>query len=170
MTHIRLAQRGGFTLIETMLGMVVLLTLASAILPSFTQDLVLGRMSWERRLAMKTIESEIDWACEFVRWTAAPDPTDDFADGIQDFDQLGNSAAGTLQTQIPSELTGITANTQRTVDCPNPANIGGPPLLPCDATRNLKRVSVQIEWDSRGRNVSENGADYLISRTGGCES
>jgi len=159
---------GGFTLIETMLGMVILLALASAILPSFTQDLVLGTVSWERRLAMKAIESEIDWACEFVRYAPSPDPTDDGVLGTPDFDELVSSTAGTLQTTIPPELTDIQPSTQRVVDCPDPTDLNGPPISCTGAT--LKRVRVTIAWQSRGRGIDESSADYLISNTGGCES
>lgn len=54
----------GFTFIEAMLGMMVILTAASFIAPAFARDLVLGRVMWEHRLAVKFIESRLDQDCQ----------------------------------------------------------------------------------------------------------
>lgn len=59
----RQTQRG-FTFIEAMMGMMVLLTAVSFIAPAFARDLVLGRVMWERRLAVKFIESKLDQDCQ----------------------------------------------------------------------------------------------------------
>ena len=93
----------GFTLIEAMLGMMVLLTAASFIAPAFVRDLILGRVMWERRLAVKTIEAELESACNFVQMP--PGATDDLTaynpvtGAGKDFDELVSS--GTLATLIP---------------------------------------------------------------------
>jgi len=62
----------GFTLIEVMLGMMVILTAASFIAPAFARDLILGRVMWERRLAVKFIETRLDQDCQSGFASVAP--------------------------------------------------------------------------------------------------
>ena len=167
--------RSGFTLIEAMLGMMVLLTAASFIAPAFVRDLVLGRVMWERRLAVKTIEAELDWACNFVQMPppagvvdfdppGGPAPDDGTGDGISDFTQL---STGALTTLIPSELPIVAAKTSRVVACVDPVTLLDVPL--CTGTSaDLKRVRVTVTWLSRGHEIDEASGDYFLSRSGIC--
>ena len=145
----------GFTLIEAMLGMMFLLTAVSFIAPVFTQDLILGRFLWERRLATKVIESELDWACNQVRTVnfAALAPT-----------LPGPPAA--LNTPITTELSA--GNGTREVACVNGdlslANTNGS----CTGADHLKRVRVTVTWTSRRGQRSDQSTDYLISHSGVC--
>jgi len=175
--------RRGFTLIEAMLGMMVLLTAAAVVAPAFVRDLILGRIMWERRLAVKTIESELDWACTLVsppNPNVAADPDfDENGNGVHqfDFDELMGSAP-LLASPFPPELDGATGSRvvtcldgNRTPTIPGMNLDGSCPDSAADPDtnpENLKRVVVTVTWTSRGRQMSETSADYLISRIGVC--
>lgn len=109
----------GFTLIEAMLGMMILLTAASFIAPAFTRDLILGQVMWERRLAMKVIESQLDQACNTAQTSL-------------DFTNLGNAAPTAIAN--PPELAAANATWKRDVTAINP---------------DLKQVIVTVKWNSR---------------------
>ena len=156
----------GFTLIEAMLGMMVLLTAASFIAPAFVRDLVLGRTMWERRLAVKTIEAELDWACNFIQMPPPVGVADFNSDGVSDFTQL---SSGTLATAIPPELlpTLVAAKTSRVVECMDPVTLAV--VAGCTgASANLKRVRVTVTWTTRGHEIDETNGNYFLSRSGIC--
>ena len=129
----------GFTLIEAMLGMMVLLTAASFIAPAFTRDLILGQVMWERRLAVRVIETQLDQACNTVQTNA-------------DFNNLDNVAPTAIAN--PPELAAANATWEQSV-----ALVNGDP--------DLKRVIVTVQWNSR-RAFEESSAPYDISRIGIC--
>ena len=138
----------GFTLIEAMLGMMVLLTAASFIAPVFTKDLILGRVMWEHRLAVKFIETKLDEACNAVKTSA-------------NFNALNNASPTAIAN--PPELFAANATWTQTVACLN-ASLG---VVACPT--DLKQVQVSVDWTSGGHPaVKEQSADYLISRSGVC--
>jgi hypothetical protein len=102
-----------------MLGMMVLLTAVSFIAPAFTRDLILGQVMWERRLATKVIESQLDQACNSVQTSAA-------------FDALGNVPPTAIVN--PPELAAANGTWKRDV-------------TPINA--NLKSVVITVNWNSR---------------------
>lgn len=130
----------GFTLIEAMLGMMVILTVASFIAPAFVRDLILGRVMWERRLAMKVIESQLDQACNSAQTSANFDTLRDFGD------------VGPTAIVNPPELEAATATWERDVTQIN---------------ADLISVVVTVKWNSR-RDFEESIASYYISRVGVC--
>ena len=148
---------GGFSLLETSLS---LLFLAAAVvfLPAFTQQLILSDVLWERRLAVRFIEGELDRACDFV----ANEPTGN------GFDLL-TSVVPPLGVP-PPELSNPIVD--RTVMCLNGDDLTEvDPELDgsCPNGEELKRARVTIQWMSRGiRQVSQTSADYWISQLGLC--
>ena len=180
MTH-----RSGFTLLENMLGLMVLMSAIVVMLPLFTQDLILGSMMRERRLAIKLIQSDLDWACDVTQmpraaFTAPSSPTqvinatDDFVAGTTDFDELRPAVFPPFVAPIELRNAVIT----RSVTCldGNLVDKGMNANGTCPGGETLKRVRVTMNWTSRkGNNVSEPpnnapGTDYLISKVGLCGS
>lgn len=135
-----MSRNSGFTLIEAMLGMMVLLTAASFIAPAFTRDLILGQVMWERRLATKVIESQMDQACNSAQTSANFDTLRDAGD------------VGPTAIVNPPELSAATATWERNVTQIN---------------ADLISVVVTVKWNSR-RNFEESSAPYYISRVGIC--
>ena len=180
MTH-----RSGFTMLENMLGLMVLMSAIAVMLPVFTLDLILGSMLRERRLAVKLIQTDLDWACSMVQmprasFTAPSSPTqvinatDDFIAGTTDFDELRPAVFPTAS--FPVELRNPAIN--RSVTCLDGSLVdkGMNANGTCPGGETLKRVRVTMTWTSRkGNNVSEPpnsapGTDYLISKVGLCGS
>jgi len=161
----------GFTFIEAMLGMMVILTAASFIAPAFVRDLILGRVMWERRLAIKTIEAELDWACNFVQMPPPAGVVDFGSDGVSDFTQL---SSGTLATPIPPELPIVASKTSRAVACVDPTTVdpltGTFTVVPActGVSADFKRVRVTVTWMTRGYEIDETSGNYFLSRSGIC--
>ena len=164
--------RHGFTLVEVLVGMLFVLA-AGMLLPSFSMNLINGDLLWERRVAMRTIETELDWACDVVRMppdgpnNVNPDPAGWTA--TDDWQELNTAA--TLHTPLPVQL--LTALGTRTVSCVNGNTANLTKQAPnadgsCPGGETLKRVDVTVTWWSRRRQLQMDSAHYLISRTGIC--
>ena len=144
--------RRGFSLLEVVVALLVLFVLAVAVAPAFSRSLVLDRVIWERRLALKVIETQLEKACDTAQTAAG-------FTGLA----TGVLAAG----DFPQELTA--ASGTRTVVCVDGS------LSPAACPTNLKRVQVRVEWYTRAQQtglaagrVDEQSADYVISKTGIC--
>ena len=130
----------GFTLMEVLVGMLFVLA-AGMLLPSFSMNLVIGDNLWERRVAMRVIENQLDNLCAQATTSAG-------------FDGIG--------TLAPTAIAELTAGTrEQVVNSVNGEDFG--------AGANLKQVVVTVKWTSRNRpGLRVDSANYLISRTGLC--
>lgn len=141
---------GGFTLVENMLGVFLLLVVAVSIVPAFYQLLVLGNVQWERRQAMKVIERTLEQGCSQARTAAG----------------FASLTRGSLPGPgFPADL----ASATRTVTCVD--GISAPtPNQDCTTSASVtrKRLDVTVQWMSKGRLMSESSAPYVMSRTGVC--
>ncbi len=145
--------QGGFTLIETLLAMALLLVAAVSIIPALAQYLILDRLLWERRQAMRVIETQLERTCNEARSGGGFDGIADAALPAADFPPaLENPSGSRVVKCLNADLT------LRNPDgsCAN------------DGTDRLKRVTVSVQWRSRGRQVTEPSSPYLISRIGVC--
>lgn len=140
---------GGFTLLENMLAMALLLVAAVSIMPALAQSLILDQLLWERRQAMRVIETQLERTCNAARSGAG-------FDGIAD--------AALSATDFPPEL--ATPSGSRVVKCLNPDLTLG--TCANNGTDRLKQVTVTVQWRSRGRQMTEPSSPYLISRIGVC--
>ena len=147
----------GFTLLENMIGMTVLLAATVSIAPTFSQGLVLGNVLWERRQALKVIERTLEDACNAARTSGG-------------FTTL---TVGSLPAAaFPQEL----SNPSRVVTCVDditaPPIMQGCPASPQNCTTlaavTRKRIDVKVCWQSKGRAMEEMSAPYLISKMGVC--
>jgi len=141
----------GISLLETVLGLFVVFVLAVAVASVSSHSLILDRAIWERRLALKVIETQLEAACNEARTTAG-------------FNGLADQVL--VAADFPGELTAATG--ARTVQCVD----GTLAAAPCT---DLKRVRIRVEWSTRAQKaglaagrVDESSEAYLISRMGIC--
>jgi len=163
-THVSEAQRPdagpeAFTLIETLLSLVLMQAVVFLLAP-LSQQLILNDMLWERRLAIRTAEGQLEKACDDVF-------TFGFNGGL-----LGGQSVPAAD--LPPELSGTSGS--RNVVCldgdlslpdlpQSPINANGS----CPSGQQLKRVRITINWTAQsGHSVSYTSADYLISQAGLC--
>ena len=141
----------GFTILEIVVGMLILSAAVIAVLPPITQALILGDVLWERRLALKIVEAKLEETCQEARTASG-------------FDNAVIPVTNSL-ANLPAEL--LSATWTRQVDCLNP-DLSVKVSNCAVAGENLKRVQVTVNWVSRGRDVNESSADCLVSKTGVC--
>lgn len=159
----------GFTVIEIALGVLIVLIVAMAVAPVFSQNLLLQDVQWDRKLATRVVETQLEKACNAAQ-TAAGFDADPGADQTLRVNTatLNPTPVALAPVDFPQKLTGATG--ERLVVCLNGdlslANNNGSCLN--DHTDTLKRVQVTVRWTSRGRDMREPSADYLISRIGAC--
>ena len=138
------AHRQGLTLVEMTIGILLMQAAAMTLLPAFTANLATADVLWERRLAFRVIESQLDQACNLA---------------ATNFTALSGTVpigAG----ELPASLSG--ANGQRVGQYLDAT------LSPIAGPTSLLRVQVTVNWTSRNRPMTMTSADYVIAQTGLC--
>ena len=158
---VRGLSRRGFTLMEVLVGMLFVLA-AGTLLPSFSQNLAIGDVLWERRLAMRFIDDRLDKMCMQAKKVG-------FNGGVMPFLTDQTAADGST---IP---TGLIAGTwTQTVLCldgntdPMGSQAADTATGACPSAQTLKQVQVTVKWKSRNRDMTLLSGNYLISTTGLC--
>ena len=143
----------GTSMLEVMFGVLAVSGLV-ALLPAFVQQVILVDVLWERRLALRLVETKLEQACNLVT--------------PNNFNAL--ISQGIPDAEFPPGLAPAPGSAQ-TVTCLdsvlNDAGINGNGT--CPGGEQLKRVRVTVNWNARGNRVmTQLSADYLISQAGTC--